>query len=324
MQARTMVSARAGTPQPVDAQPEDPRLDTPHTDAPRPETSHPDTPRFSKPYTDTSNPNDQIHPAARQGPPAAAIQRVDIRLATKADREHIVEILTLGFWDEDAISWMSPHRDEFPDDMKKFWRRSLRPEWPVNRFMVAVLTKEHKEAGKVVGVANWRLRGAKISTRTFPVFIAPTPTELSIVQKICVHLANCQNLKSEIISPNRATDKEKLRAGMETLQLADHHWSGSRSFSWELKNLAVEKTYRGRTIATQLVKWGMAEASNMGVSASVVSAYQKDNFYRTCGFDVVVGNITEGENNPFRVAGVRGGTIFFKDPPLFVQDSSVE
>ena len=36
-----------------------------------------------------------------------------------------------------------------------------------------------------------------------------------------------------------------------------------------------------------------------------------DGFYLKCGFDEVVGNASEGEGNPLREEGVKGGNILF-------------
>jgi L-amino acid N-acyltransferase YncA len=83
-----------------------------------------------------------------------------IRAITAADIPAIVEILTAAFWNEDAIGrFMHPRRDEFPYDVKKYWRHKIRVDYLDYRhtFMVAV----DESTDKVVGVADWMRMGKK-------------------------------------------------------------------------------------------------------------------------------------------------------------------
>lgn len=70
-----------------------------------------------------------------------------------------MDILTKAFWDEDAVGrFMHPRREDFPDDLKKFWRRGLRSIWweEGHSLLVAV-----NRDGVIVGYANWKVFGGK-------------------------------------------------------------------------------------------------------------------------------------------------------------------
>jgi GNAT superfamily N-acetyltransferase len=75
--------------------------------------------------------------------------------------------------------------------------------------------------------------------------------------------------------------------------------------------VGVAPAHQGQGIGRALVAWGLERADHEGVAVSVVSAAGKERFYVQCGFEDVVGNVTEGEGNP--LAGVRGGDILFRD-----------
>jgi L-amino acid N-acyltransferase YncA len=84
---------------------------------------------------------------------------MSIRPATRNDIPAIVDILTKAFWDEDAVGrFMHPRREDFPDDLKKFWRRGLRSIWweEGHSLLVAV-----NRDGVIVGYANWKVFGGK-------------------------------------------------------------------------------------------------------------------------------------------------------------------
>ena len=60
------------------------------------------------------------------------------------------------------------------------------------------------------------------------------------------------------------------------------------------------------------MKWGVEKARQEGISASVISGTEKDRFYRRCGFEELVGRVTDGEGNPLK--GVtEAGAVFFCD-----------
>ena len=116
-----------------------------------------------------------------------------------------------------------------------------------------------------------------------------------------------------VVRPNRAADPAMANAGAVISSLIDHHWSGSRSTGWYLNFLAVKPADQGQGYGSNLVSWGIERARKEGVAASVISGERKDNFYKRCGFNIIVGNSTEGEGNPLKNR-TDGGNILFREP----------
>ena len=113
--------------------------------------------------------------------------------------------------------------------------------------------------------------------------------------------------------PNRAADPAMSNLGQTVSSLIAHHWYGSRSTGWYLNFLAVKPAHQGQGYGSDLVAWGIERAQQEKVPASVISGERKDGFYKRCGFDIEVGNSTEGEGNPLRDR-TGGGTILFREP----------
>ena len=62
------------------------------------------------------------------------------------------------------------------------------------------------------------------------------------------------------------------------------------------------------------MKWGIDQAAQDGICASVISSEGKEHFYGRRGFDTQVGSATAGEGYPIAGAGLTtGGMIFFRD-----------
>ena len=91
-----------------------------------------------------------------------------------------------------------------------------------------------------------------------------------------------------------------------------HHWDGARKVNWYLSLCGVHPDYQGRGFGRELVLWGLNQAKEENVHASVVSSHGNVDFYLRCGFDAVVANCTEGEGNPLN--GVEGGHLLFMWP----------
>ena len=95
--------------------------------------------------------------------------------------------------------------------------------------------------------------------------------------------------------------------------LTAHHWSGPRSDGWYLNFIGVKPSYQGQGYGGELVTWGIQQADDDNVAASVISGVGKDDFYRKYGLDVEVGNVTDGEGNPLK-GRTGGGAILFRNP----------
>jgi GNAT superfamily N-acetyltransferase len=119
------------------------------------------------------------------------------------------------------------------------------------------------------------------------------------------------NVTGSWLRPNRAADPSALTALSRAKPFFAHYWQGPRADAWDLGVLGVDPAYGGRGIGRALVAWGLERADMEGVAASVVSAANKERFYVACGYDEIVGNVTQGDGNP--LASVRGGDILFRD-----------
>jgi predicted N-acetyltransferase YhbS len=87
----------------------------------------------------------------------------------------------------------------------------------------------------------------------------------------------------------------------------------------------VHPAFRNRGFGRELVEWGLKKAHEEGVHASVISSDSKEPFYFNCGFDSIVGSMTDGEGNPLGSRNVRGGAIMFMwyaDSPEALEHSS--
>lgn len=127
-------------------------------------------------------------------------------------------------------------------------------------------------------------------------------------------MAKFFNTLSSLIWPVRSVDPTAIRYFEQAAPFYKGHWTGSRSNRWELESLAVHPDCQGHGYGKLLATWGLDQAREEKVSAGVVSAKGKENFYLKCGFDNpgIIGSICEGEGNPLN-GRIEGGTILFKD-----------
>lgn len=78
---------------------------------------------------------------------------MSVRAATETDFPSIISVLTAAYWDEEGIGqYFHPHRNEFPGDVKEFWRRMLRQDWYDWQTELVVAESED---GEIVGFAIW-------------------------------------------------------------------------------------------------------------------------------------------------------------------------
>jgi GNAT superfamily N-acetyltransferase len=123
--------------------------------------------------------------------------------------------------------------------------------------------------------------------------------------------AQVANGSSKIIHPNRAADPIRINAYERALPFFQHHWTNSRADVWNLNLLSVDPNHQRQGHGRYLVAWGLEQAAREGIAVSVVSSAGNEQFYASCGFEAVVGNVTEGEGNP--LSGTSGGAIMFRD-----------
>jgi GNAT superfamily N-acetyltransferase len=230
-----------------------------------------------------------------------------VRLATPSDELAIAALCTSAFFNEALFGdVLHPHRHQFPDDVRFFWHARTRQFLSEHRNTVIVATIYEANAEKIVGMAAWQRQGDdadahKVMREWKDHGLPPLPE----VQ-------------------NRAIDPARRTIMQDAYPYFKHHWDATtngipRCQNWYLNLCAIDPAYQKRGFGQDLVAWGLERARQENVHASVISSYQNEAFYLRCGFDEVVGNFTQGEGNPLRVAGARGGDVLFmwgkaKDP----------
>lgn len=92
-------------------------------------------------------------------------------------------------------------------------------------------------------------------------------------------------------------------------------WLGGRNTGWYLNFLAVDPAYQDQGYGRTLAAWGVKQAKQDSITASVVSSPEKVRFYRRCGFEVESGRVSDGEGNPMK-GKIEGGVVLFRDPKV--------
>lgn len=182
-----------------------------------------------------------------------------------SEQSRMAAVCTAAFQNDELLAGIfHPHRKQFPKDVELFWLRASQLDWfnPRHHFVVSTISdKERRSKDLIVGVAHWeRLgKGIKISWNPLLPF-------LGTVMKVWVSI-------SSWIWPNRAADPSKINMFDESWPFISHIWTGDRSDCWNLHFLAVHPSYGGLGIGKRLVQWGLNQAEEEGVSASVQMAY---------------------------------------------------
>jgi len=128
-----------------------------------------------------------------------------------------------------------------------------------------------------------------------------------VVGRLGYRLAFLYNEFEKWIWPNKAADPSKANVLEESEKLTKYYWSGAREQNWYLYLLAVHPASQGKMHGRELVQWGVDEAKNEGVCASVIAAKGKDRFYGRFGF------VEVGRANVGPLASIEGGAIMFND-----------
>ena len=219
-----------------------------------------------------------------------------LRPAQPSDEPAIARICARAFFDEDLFGRViHPQRYDFPDDVEIFWHEQVRADWSDarNRVIVAV---EHDDShqDRILGLAVWQRQGGD---------------------------AGAQRIMSEWVDPgawpalpstqNRALEPSRKTILQESAPFTKHYWAGANATNWYLSLCCVDPDVKGRGVGRLLVQWGLDRARDEGVKVSVIASDGSDVFYLKCGFDEVVGNANEGEDNPLRKENVKGGKILF-------------
>jgi len=219
-----------------------------------------------------------------------------LRLAKPSDEAAIVDICARAFMEEDLFGRViHPHRAQYPNDVKIFWHEWVRNDWtnPRNKVIVAV-SSTSDEQEHVIGAAIWQRQGDNAGA-----------------QRIIAGWTDPGTFPVLPSTHNRALDPSKKGILAQAAPFTKHYWAGPCATNWYLSLCCVDPDFKGRGVGRLLVRWGLDRAEEEGIRASVMASEGSDGFYLKCGFDEVVGNASEGEGNPLRKEGVKGGNILF-------------
>ncbi|KAF7192956.1 hypothetical protein HII31_05687 [Pseudocercospora fuligena] len=196
--------------------------------------------------------------------------------------------------------YMHPHRHSYPEDMYLQFLKMVRNAYFSGPDSYVLVSYDDTET--ITGLAHWR------RLRSNP----PTPTWSRTFIKTCV---NWYNYFESFIYPNRASEPSHLSILGQLGPFAAPFWTGSRSEVWDLTLLGVDSAHGGKGYGRELVKWGFERAREEGVGCSVMASEGKEGFYRSCGFDVLVGNVRDngGMENPCNLNDIPGGAALFWD-----------
>ncbi|KAI4244961.1 MAG: hypothetical protein L6R42_010318 [Xanthoria sp. 1 TBL-2021] len=233
------------------------------------------------------------------------------RIAQRRDLPSIASTYAAAFWDEEVMGkLMHPYRQEHPQDFLRYWRYEVAEwYWSYSHQIVVsyetMQTSDGDEEQLLTGVADW-IRHGEGWERLWGIWAWWDPRNLS------QRLVALGNRVSRFFYPNLASDPAMSEVGSVVHRLTSHFWSGPRSSGWYLNFLAVHPDFQNRGNGSSLAKWGIERAREENVTASVISGVGRDLFYRRCGFDVEVGEATDGDRNPLK-GRVDGGTVLFRD-----------
>jgi GNAT superfamily N-acetyltransferase len=230
------------------------------------------------------------------------VSNMPIRLARPGDEPAIAVVCTKAFFEESLFGdLMHPYRHQYPDDVQIFWHDRTRVVFQEPRSIVIVATTIEAEREKIVGMATWQRQG-------------DDPGAQKVIQAWI-------NPGADAFVPlpstnNRAMDVAKRTILEDSSPYFKHHWEGTtngipRAQNWYLQLCAIDPAYQKRGFGQELVAWGLDRAREENVHASVAASYKNEPFYLRCGFDEIVGNCSEGEENPLRIAKIKGGDILF-------------
>jgi GNAT superfamily N-acetyltransferase len=238
-----------------------------------------------------------------------------IRLARVEDESTIAALCAAAFWKEDCFCRVVlPKHEEFPDDVKIFWHEWLRADWQERGkvILAAVVGEEQPDARKIIGVAVWQRKGNDEHARkVHDEWIDPGKPGTMHGKLFFVDYVGPHAFLPLEPTHNRALDPATANILQEAEPYIAHHFEGIYANSWYLHLLAVHPAFQYRGFGRELIEWGLEKAREEGMHASVISSDSKEPFYFACGFDSIVGSMTDGKGNPLGLRNMRGGAIMF-------------
>jgi GNAT superfamily N-acetyltransferase len=119
------------------------------------------------------------------------------------------------------------------------------------------------------------------------------------------------NTIDEFLFPDTSIDHTRTDAFTDALSFFEHHFTDLGPH-WSLEYLGVLPTAQKCGHGRALVEWGLEQARLNGLPAAVICSAGSEGFYHKSGFNLRIGNVTEGEGNP--LAKVDGGEILVWRP----------
>ena len=243
--------------------------------------------------------------------PTKTPPNITIRPARLIDHFAIARLNTRAFFDDILFGQtIHPYRHRYPTDSDIYWiSRNLVSHFDYSHvFLVACLqAPDGKE--KIVGQAHWCRIGLSAEDNWRAGWGLRRWDPRRLLQPLVSGLVWFVGLFVE----NRAADPKLESIVEKSYGYLDHVWDAEkkRCPSWYIESMAVDPDFQGRGIGKLLIQQGLAIADGEAVSASVISADGKEEFYQKCGFETgPVARSGEGEGNP--LWGVPGGLLFFR------------
>ncbi|KPI44253.1 uncharacterized protein AB675_8751 [Cyphellophora attinorum] len=244
---------------------------------------------------------------------------IEIRLATLTEQPSIARLAARAFHNDVLFGHIiHPYRHAYRSHMSRYWlsRNLIAHLDPCHRINVAVTTSGSRKE-RIVGVIHW----SRIAPSAADNYAAGWGYAWWFPQRILHFLvSNVVWLAYRTIWRNRAASpaQECIIEASEASGCLDHIWdpAKNRCPSWYIESMAVDPDWQGKGVGRLLVEEGLKLAEQEGVSASVIAADGKEDFYRKCGFVTgPVGRSGMGDEKKNPLWAVPGGLLFFREAP---------
>lgn len=249
-----------------------------------------------------------------------------IRLARYSDLDQISTNHAASFLEDGMYAVLYPHRYAYYDDYVRAWRFKIQESWwDYNKIMVVSTVRDpscnssHTPCQETItGMAIWS-RAHSESGSVWPLWGTWDPRLL--IQPVVkfyhvLHLSMFGNRAMAQQTPSDPNPLTHLNLEAVVWPFMQHHFSDPphRRNHWRLASMSVHPKHQGRGFGKSLVAWGLDRARNEGLPAVVIGGTGLEDFYKRCGFDILVGYATdgvdeEGNLNPLKRRGIRGGSI---------------
>ncbi|KAI1087832.1 acyl-CoA N-acyltransferase [Rostrohypoxylon terebratum] len=191
-------------------------------------------------------------------------ERLEVRPATSDDLEDIATVAQEGFPDDPEFNYRFPYRDKHPEDNRKWILQEYREYLEqTDKYSVIIVTASDNDK-KAIALSVWDI---SISTahRGSDLGIPDDPTE---------------NCRREDANPARFRKfKERMSEAFEK------YFGKYGTDQIHLWLLATRPAFRRRGAGTRLCRWGLEQASQKSVYATVLASPMGKCLYEELNFD---------------------------------------